>query len=291
MISLFLPALLFLNPSEVVPDGSDAFIGEDTIAQTMSVEPYLHWDGNLSMIPLIHSGSMMLLHLDSGRELLGIREHETRSIASLTKIMTVVVALEHYDLEEVVTISQEAADVGGSQLYLYAGDQIKVKELIYGALIRSGNDAALALAQHAPGGEDVFYGWMNQKAKDLGMYQTYFTNPIGFDDPMHYSTAYDLSLLVRYALKTHPIVSDIVHRQEYVVKSEQGHSYLAENTNELLGTDLMVKGVKTGTTDGAGQSFIASFEWNGETYLVILLHSEERFQDAANIIRWLRLVM
>src|SRR5690606_23672870 len=129
------------------------------------------------------------------------KAHEKRRIASITKIMTAIIAIESDKLDEVVTVSERAVGIEGSSLYLKKNEKIKLEDLVYGLMLRSGNDAAVAIAEHVGGSVEGFVFLMNQKAQELGMTNTRFTNPHGLDDsPDHYSTAYDMAVLTRYAM-------------------------------------------------------------------------------------------
>ncbi len=240
-----------------------------------------------TLMPKVDAFAYLLGDVDSGTVYTSQRQDNVLAMASLTKIMTAVVALEHYDLDEDITISADAAATPGSKVYLYAGDTLTVRELLYGLMIRSGNDVAVALAQHAPGGEEEFVAWMNEKAKQIGLKQTRFMNPTGLDDPLHYTTAYDLFLLARYALEAHPFLRDIIGRPEYVLKSQKGFAYTALSTNQLLGSFLPVTGFKTGTTERAGESYIGLIrDENGQETVLVLLNSKARFQEAKTIFWW-----
>lgn len=242
---------------------------------------------NYTLVPYMTARSYILGDADSGEVYFSKSETEVVAMASLTKIMTAVVALEKYSLDDKVWISPKASAAPGSKVYLYAEDVLSVRELLYGLLIKSGNDAAEALAEHAPGGRDEFVSWMNEKALTLGMTQTHFENPTGLDAPLHYSTAQDLFLLSRYAVYTHALLRDIVWRTEYTVRSENGFSYTVYSTNQLLGSIVPVVGLKTGTTEKAGESYIGLMrEEDGRETLIILLNSRSRFQEAKAMLWW-----
>jgi len=219
-------------------------------------------------------------------------EHEGETplpMASLTKIMTAIVALEHYDSEELVRVSKHAADVDGSKVNIYAGEFLTVEDLVAASMIRSGNDAAIALGEHAPGGMDQFMGWMNQKALNLGLSLSSFENPIGFDGTEQFATAKDLFTLARYAYNTHEEIRDMVGESNIFISSASGRNYQVSSTNALLGNYFIdILGFKTGTTDLAGQSFVglARLE-NGSEVFVVLLNSPDRFKEAKVLFWWL----
>lgn len=240
-----------------------------------------------TLTPRVSAFSYLLGDVTSGDVYSSKKQDNVLAMASLTKIMTAVVALERYEIEELVTMTNEAAAIPGAKVYVYPKDILTVREMLFGLLIRSGNDIAVALAQHAPGGEQQFVSWMNEKTKEIGMTQTHFTNPTGLDDPLHYTTAKDLFLLSRYALHTHPLIREIVAQKEHTLLSENGFTYPAISTNQLLGSFLPIVGFKTGTTDNAGESYIALLqEEGGRETLLVLLNSEARFQEAKTILWW-----
>ncbi len=240
-------------------------------------------------LPLMGSRAYLIGEVGSGDILVEEGAELVVPMASLTKIMTVTVALEHYSPEEEVIIRREAATIEGAQVHLLQGDTVRVRDLIAASLIRSGNDAAMALAEHAPGGKSQFIRWMNEKAASLGLAGTSFTNPMGFDEPGHASTAEDLFQLARYALTKHPELRELARTRVGSITSTQGKPYTFETTNALLGKlDFMeVEGLKTGTTDLAGESFIGLTRGeNGKEYLVVLLNSPDRFAEAKWGLWW-----
>ncbi|WP_176233292.1 D-alanyl-D-alanine carboxypeptidase family protein, partial [Candidatus Hakubella thermalkaliphila] len=151
--------------------------------------------------PEISAGSAVLIDADTAQVLWSKNSKEARAPASLTKMMTAIVVLEKSDLKDPVTISEEAAAVGKSEIWLLAGEVLSVEDLLYAILLRSANDAAVALAEHVAGSEDRFVQLMNQKAREIGASQTNFVNVTGLDAEKHLSTAYDLAVIARYAMQ------------------------------------------------------------------------------------------
>lgn len=150
----------------------------------------------------ISAKSAVLMDQNSGRILYEKDPHEIKRIASITKIMTAIVAIESGKLNDTVKVSERAVHTEGSSLYLQPGEKIKLKDLVYGLMLRSGNDAAVAIAEHVGGSVEGFVFLMNQKAKEIGMKNTHFSNPHGLDDSDdHFSTAYDMALLTKYAMQ------------------------------------------------------------------------------------------
>lgn len=242
-------------------------------------EKNVPWEGGRSiLIGDRATGEVMMAH----------REVQMLPMASLTKLMTVIVALERYGDAQIIPIPREATQVEGAKASLLAGDALSVRELVRACMIRSGNDAAYALAAYAPGGMPTFVAWMNEKAQALGLEQTHFANSIGLDAPDHFSTAKDLFALARYAIDTHPLVLESASQKESLVTGML-RSYPVKSTNALLGDGLFqVLGLKTGTTDGAGQSFIGLFRLpNGQEVISVMLGSNNRFGETKAIVAWL----
>jgi len=206
------------------------------------------------------------------------------SPASTTKIMTALVALDTYDLGEVVTVSSVMAD--GQVMGLVPGERITVENLLYGTLIQSGNDAAYALAQHYPGGVAAFVEAMNLKAKTLHLANTSFTNPVGFDDPGHIMTPSDLAMLARVALSNGTIAKMVAIPQ--ITVSDVTHTYFhpMKNINELLGKIPGVGGIKTGWTEEAGENLVTLMERDGHRIILVVLHSKDRFGETTKLIDW-----
>ena len=206
--------------------------------------------------PTINSRAAIVYERSSGKILYGKEENEKRKMASTTKIMTAIVVLENTNLDDIVTISSKAAGTGGSRLGLHKDDKISVADLLYGLMLCSGNDAAVALAEHISGSIENFAILMNQKACEIGLNSSHFVTPHGLDNEEHYTTAYELALLTNYALK-----NDIFRK--YVGTKSQTitintYSKTLNNTNELLGYLDGVYGVKTGFTNGANRCLVTS---------------------------------
>lgn len=204
--------------------------------------------------------------------------------ASLTKIMTVLLVLEHYQPQEVVTVSLAAARESGTRLGLKEGERMLVRDLLAASLVKSANDACHALADHVAGDEKHFVQLMNQRASEWGLKATHFTNACGHDGEQHYSSARDLAMLADKALD-HPEFVDLVARRALTIKSADGsRSFLLENNNALIGRYPGAVGVKTGYTQKAGKCLIALAERNGVRVLLVMLHASNRWWDASDIL-------
>lgn len=207
-------------------------------------------------------------------------------IASLTKLMTAALVLEENDPNSVVTVSSNAASATGSSMGIYAGEQITVKNLLYGLLIASGNDAALALAEYNAGSEKAFIEKMNTMSDKLGLEDTHYKNADGLDNSGAYSSARDLAALTTHLLKDDS-VREIVKQSKITVTSETGDQHELINTNILLG-QLGITGFKTGTTPSAGECLIAlAVSPDGHEILSVMLGSKSRFVDTKILVDWI----
>jgi D-alanyl-D-alanine carboxypeptidase (penicillin-binding protein 5/6) len=207
----------------------------------------------------------------TGEVLARSHDRERLPIASITKLMTVLVALEHARLHDVVTVSRRAAEVGESSIYLQKGERITVRDLVEAALIQSANDAAVALAEHVGGSQGAFVAMMNAEARKLGLRDTHFANPDGLDAPDHYSSAHDVTRLARIAMKN-PVIRGVVRRSAATISGGR----LLTTWNDLLGRFPGVFGVKTGHTRAAGWSEGAAARAHGVTVYATLLGGETR---------------
>jgi len=210
-----------------------------------------------------------------------------RPMASITKIMTAVVALEHSNLNDIVTVPREAIVVGQSSANLVAGQKLTMREMLEALLVKSGNDAAEAIAIHVGGSEGAFVQMMNAKAHALGLGDTHYANPHGLDAPGHYTTANDLGVLSRYAMSK-PAFRDIVRRPSVTI-GQGKHRETLVSTDLLLGTYQGAIGVKTGNTNGAGYSVVSAAQRGGVTLYAIVMGTKserDRFTQAKGLLDW-----
>lgn len=198
-------------------------------------------------------------------------------IASTTKIMTGLLVCETCDLDEQVIIPPEAVGIEGSSVYLKAGETMTVRDLIYGMLLQSGNDAAMALALHISGSVERFAEQMNKKARELGLQNTHFANPHGLDDEGNYGSARDLATLTSYALKN-PDFAQTVRTKAY----RAGERYFT-NHNKLLWRCEGAIGVKTGFTKKAGRILVSAAERNGRTLICVTVSAPDDWNDHCNL--------
>ena len=237
--------------------------------------------------PKINSRAAVIYDRKSGKVIWGKSENERRPMASTTKIMTAIVVLENVGLEDIVTVSKKAAGTGGSRLGLKVNDKITVNNLLYGLLLVSGNDAAVALAEYVGGSVEGFAEKMNEKAKDMGLENTHFITPHGLDMDNHYTTAFELAKMADYALNIDKFAS-IVNTKNIGI-SINGRSKNLTNTNELLGNLYGVNGVKTGFTNGANRCLVTSVNRDGMNIITVVLGADtkkDRSNDSIKLIEY-----
>ncbi len=237
--------------------------------------------------PYLTAESVVITDLNSAVPMFELNPTERLRPASVTKLMTALVALNYYqDLDQVISVNSLATVKDESDMGLVVGDKLSVRNLISGLLIPSGNDAAYILAINYPGGIEQFVSAMNQTARQLHMTDTHFDNPSGFDSPNHYTSAHDLSLLTAVALEN-DLIKKLVSTRETTLNDASGKKlYKVKNVNDLLGYVYGVDGVKTGFTDEAGQCLVSSVSRDGHHIVIVLLHIQDRFGESANLIGW-----
>lgn len=237
--------------------------------------------------PVLNSRAAIVYDRKTGLTLFGKNENTKRPMASTTKIMTAVIVLENADLSQVVEVSKKAAGTGGSRLGLSAGAKITIHDLLYGLMLCSGNDAAVALAETVGGSIEGFAEKMNQKAAELGLENTHFVTPHGLDQPQHYTTAYELAKLTDYALKIEKF-SQIVGTKNTTI-TINGNPKQIHNTNELLGYLTGVYGVKTGFTNGANRCLVTAAKRNDMDIICVVLGADTkkfRTTDSIKLIEY-----
>ena len=209
-----------------------------------------------------------------------------RPMASVTKVMTALVARDHTSAEEVAIISDSAAATGEAEIGVVAGERWTVHDLLAAMMVRSGNDAAVALAEHVGGDVDTFVDLMNAKAAELGMRSSRFANPHGLDAEDHYSTARDLLTMALAAMED-PVIDRLARTKVVKFRDDpNGAVRRAVNTNELLGAYPGVVGMKTGFTSGAGRVLIAVAEQHDRVLVSVVLGTEDHFEDTRQLLEW-----
>lgn len=219
--------------------------------------------------PMITAPSAVLIEAESGRVLFAKNKDAPMYPASITKIMTGIVALEKGRPDEIVTISQRAQAADGTRVYLVKGEQKPLLDLVYAALVNSGNDAAIAIAEHVGGSEAAFAALMNEKAQAIGARHTHFVNASGLHDPQHVTTAYDMALIAQYAMRN-PTFREIVQTKRRPWTGQEWQSELV-NHNRLLWEYPGATGVKNGFTTKARFTLVASAERNGVSLISVVM--------------------
>lgn len=277
--SILIFLLILLNFSTVCADDVDNEVDfEDAIEVTAS---------NVSELPKTNSRRYIVYDRISKSMIIGKNEDVKSAMASTTKIMTTIVILEKADLNEKVTVSAKAGGTGGSRLGLKRGDKASVRDLLYGLMLRSGNDAAVALAEHVGGSVKGFAELMNEKAIELGLTNTHFVTPHGLDDANHYTTALELAKLTDYAMNNETFAKIVGTKSTTIYINNQSRQI--NNTNELLGVLNGVVGVKTGFTNNAGRCLVTETKRNNIDIITIVLGADtkkDRTKDSVNLIEY-----
>ena len=221
----------------------------------------------------------VLMEAESGNVIYEKNADKRRLIASTTKIMTALVALENYDITQTVTVSEKAVGVEGSSIYLTKGEKLSMEDLLYAVMLESANDAAAAVAVEVAGSIEAFAEMMNAEAKSIGLMNTHFTNPHGLDDSEHYSTAFDMASLTRHAL-TNDTFRTIVSSYKRVIplKGDEGSRVLV-NHNKLIKMYDGAVGVKTGFTKKSGRCLVSAAERDGVVLIAITLNAPDDWND------------
>ena len=281
VISIFSFVLLILNINSRYVFADDI---ETEVSDDITINASANVDNNLSNI---NSRAYVVIDRATNLVLVGKNENQKRKMASTTKIMTAIVIIENCNLSDTTQISRKSAGTGGSRLGLKTGDKITVNDLLYGLMLCSGNDAAVALAEYCSGSVEEFAKKMNEKANSLGLSNTHFITPHGLDSDEHYTTAFELALLTNYALKNNTFAK-IVGTPNYTV-TINGYPKSLRNTNELLGNLNGVYGVKTGFTNGANRCLVSSCRRNGMDIICVVLGADTknfRTKDSISLIEY-----
>lgn len=222
--------------------------------------------------------STIVMDLDSGRIFYEKNANQKRLIASITKIMTAIVAIEEGDLTEKITVGEEVLSMYGTNIYVEVGEKMKLRDLLYGLLLRSGNDASVVIAKAIAGSEEKFVNLMNKKAQEIGMKNTIFKNPHGLDEETeNYSTAYDMALLSKYAYKN-KTYRNIVSTDKYEVSTGK-KTYLWYNRNKLLTTYEYCTGGKNGYTPRAGKTLVTTASKKGLNLTIVTLSDGDIYNN------------
>ena len=280
LICFFITPYVFaddLSPSD------DIFDISEILNDIKSIET----NSDTTQLPTINSRAYVVIDRNSNTILVGKNENQRKKMASTTKIMTALVVIEHCNLSDIVEVSKKSASTGGSRLGLKTGDKITVYDLLYGLMMRSGNDAAVALAEHISGSITDFANLMNEKAKNLGLSNTHFVTPHGLDEDEHYTTAYELALLSNYAMNNE-IFAKIVGTKNYTI-TLNGYPKTLTNTNELLGVLNGIYGIKTGFTNGANRCLVTCCKRGNMDIICVVLGADTkkyRTTDSIKLIEY-----
>lgn len=239
----------------------------------------------------VEAKAALLMEKETGQVLFAKEEHQRLEPASVTKIMTLLLTMEAISrgelrYEDTVTVSKNAASMGGSQVYLSEGEQITVEELLKAVCVSSGNDASVALAEQVSGVTELFVQQMNNRAKELGMVDTCFLNPTGLPAEGHVTSAYDIALMSRELILRHP---DLRRFTTIWMDTIRGGEFGLSNTNKLIRFYEGATGLKTGSTDAAGYCISATAERSGMELIAVVLGgetSQQRFEDAKTLLNY-----
>lgn len=221
----------------------------------------------------LYAKAALLMDGENGRVLYGKNQNQAMPMASTTKIMTLIIALEYGNLEDVVTVSSYAASMPKVRLGIREGEQYYLKDLLYSLMLESHNDVAVAIAEHIGGSVEGFSRMMNQKARDLGAYDTNFVTPNGLDAKGHYTTAVDLANIARYGIEL-PKFVEITNTPSYGFQTvDRKRSFQVSNKNAFLTQMEGAFGVKTGFTGGAGYCFVGALKVGEKTFISVVLAS------------------
>ena len=263
------------------------FADDEDFEDIDDIGSYIETSSDIVTEPTINSRAAIVYDRNSGFVLYGKKENEQCKMASTTKIMTAIIVLENANLDDIVTVSKKAAGTGGSRLGLHTDDKISVRNLLYGLLLVSGNDSAVALAEHVGGDISGFANLMNNKCNELGLTSTHFVTPHGLDNDEHYTTAYELAKITDYALKNETF-RNYVGTKTYTI-TINNYSKTLTNTNELLGNLNGVYGVKTGFTNGANRCLVTAVKRGNMDLICIVLGADtkkDRTKDSIKLIEY-----
>ena len=242
--------------------------------------------GNVNASEFLTSArGCVVMETTSKRVLYGVSQDKKMPMASTTKIMTAITAIENcQNLDEKFVVSKKAIGVPGTSLYLREGDVYSTRDLLYALMLISGNDASVAIAEHVAGSASEFVTLMNDTAKKIGAKNSHFANTHGLDADGHYTTAYDLALITSYALENQTF-RDIVSTKNIKITNSNGENRYLKNKNKLLFTLDGCIGVKTGFTDDAGRCLVSAIEKDGMRLVCVVLNCGPMFEESATLLK------
>lgn len=228
--------------------------------------------------------AMCVVETSSNRVLYEKNKSEIMPMASTTKIMTAITAIENCkDLDEVFEVSPKSIGVSGTSIYLRKGEEMSTRDLLYGLMLVSGNDASVAIAEHISGSTKDFVALMNKTARKIGAFDSHFDNTHGLDSKTHYTSAYDLAIITSYALKN-PTFKEIVSTQNAKIVNSAGKTRYLRNKNKLLFSLDGCCGVKTGFTNDAGRCLVSACEREGMTVVCVVLNCGPMFEESKTLL-------
>lgn len=284
IISILVILIILINSTIVFADLEDT---EENVNINTIKQEVIQTTSNITDNPKLDSRIALVYDRASGRILFDKNGNKTTPMASTTKIMTAIIVVENSNLSDIVTIDSKSAGTGGSRLGLKKNDKITVNDLLYGLMLRSGNDAAVALAIHVGGSVEGFAELMNKKARKLNLTSTHFMVPHGLDMDGHYTTAYELAKMADYALKNKKL-KEIVSTKTCTININNNPKVIS-NTNELLGSVSGVYGVKTGFTNGAGRCLVTACKRDSLDIITVIIGADTkkiRTSDSMKLIEY-----
>lgn len=268
-----------------------AFIDDDVDMDDETVEmleeDYIDIDGNKvdSKLPLkVSARNAIAIDAESRQVLWNQKGYEIVPMASTTKILTSLIAINYGDLDRIVTISKNASSIRGSTVGYKAGEKITMRELLFGLMFRSGNDAAIAIAEDIGGSVENFSNIMNDFARSLGIIDSHFESPHGLDSAKHYSSAYDLAILTAKGME-YDVFREIVG-EKVIYKDKYNFTRDYQNINKILYRIPGANGVKTGYTGGAGKCLVSSVNHNGRNIIIVVLNCVDRWNVTEKIFNY-----
>ncbi len=266
LISLFLSFTILTFPS--LADDSHQTLGEDTPFPDISAQAYVLADSKTGEIIFSHNENMRL------------------PIASTTKIMTCLVALENAELSDLITVDTSSIGIEGSSIYLMEGEVLTLKDLLYGLMLESANDCAVCIANYISGSIEAFSDLMNSRAKEIGVKNTHFNNPHGLENAEHYSTAYDMALIWNEAMKNDDF-RNIVSAKSYRIDMGEDNGYrFLTNHNKLLKTYDSCIGGKTGYTKTAGRCLVSGAKCSDAELVMVTLNAPNDWNDHVSLLEY-----
>lgn len=255
---------------------------EKNLNQTINPIPYV-LDSHL--VPGVSAESVYIIDFDSFTPVFQKNPKLKLLPASTAKIITALTAYDYYKIDQILEVKRSTVE--GQTMELVMHEKMTFENLLYGLLVHSGNDAAYVLADNYPSGEKNFVDKMNEKAKELGMSNSHFKNPAGLDEDHQYTTAFDLSLAGRYLLNINELAKIVSIKNITVSDVDFKYFHSLKNINKLLGEIQGIGGLKTGYTEDAGENLVTFYKKNGHQFIIVILKSEDRFEDTKKIVEWI----